>query len=133
MNFVTKNGRTKKVFAHKYYIDWQKPSRSKLQKKVKDLLYLIWRGHAVYEEFPIAGTRSTLDFYNSTLSVAIEVQGKQHTKHIAHFHGRKMIKFMDQLKRDRDKEHFCELNGIKLVEIMEGDDITLDYLRKKLS
>ena len=133
MNFITKNGKTKKVFAHKYYIDWQKPSRSKLQKKVKDLLYLIWRGHSVYEEFPVAGSRSTLDFYNSTLGVAIEVQGKQHTKHIPHFHGKKLIKFMGQLKRDRDKEEFCELNDIRLIEIMEGDDITLAYLRIKLS
>lgn len=133
MNFITPKGRVKNLTnTQKYAINWSSGSRSKLQKRVKDLLYLLWRGHVVYEEFPVAGTRSTLDFYNSTLKIAIEVQGNQHTRHIAHFHGPKMLKFIDQLKRDVEKADFCDKNSIKLVEVMEGEDITLELLKQRI-
>jgi hypothetical protein len=133
-NFVTLGGRIKKIpNIGKYAIRWNGESRSKLQKKVKDILFQLWRGHVVYEEFPVVGTRSTLDFYNSTLKIAIEVQGNQHVKHIPHFHGTKLLKFVDQLKRDMQKVDFCEKNSITFVEIMETDDINLEFIKEKLN
>jgi len=133
-SFVTANGRMKKVVnIGKYVIRWEKPSRSKIQKRVKDCLFQLWRGHVVYEEFPVVGSRSTIDFYNSTLKIAIEVQGNQHVKHIPHFHGDKLLKFVDQLKRDSLKAEFCERNGIRLIEIFEQDEISIASLKQLLN
>lgn len=131
--FITPKGRPKKLpKIWEYAIKWHGGSRSKFQKKVKECLIPLWNGHIVYEEFPVVGTRSTIDFYNSTIKVAIEVQGNQHTKYIPFFHGKTKIKFLDQLRRDREKEDFCEKNDIKLVELFEDDIITTEFLKQKI-
>ena len=78
MIFLSSTGRKIKVNTSKYLVDWESPSRSKLQTSVKKILREVWRGDRVYEEFPVAGTKMTIDFYNATQEVAIEVDGKQH-------------------------------------------------------
>jgi very-short-patch-repair endonuclease len=93
-----------------------------LQKRVKDFVHKYWSNNIVFEEFPIVGTRLTLDFYNANKKVAIEVQGRQHQKYIEFFHADR-INFLHQLKRDRKKELFCEKNGIILVTIFENEEI----------
>ena len=108
----------------KYLIDWEKSSRSNFQFEVKKFLEKFWTGNVVFEEFPIVGTRLTLDFYNANKKIAIEVQGRQHTKYIEFFHQNK-INFLNQLKRDQQKERFCELNDIKLLTIFPNDEITI--------
>ena len=77
----------------------------------------------VFEEFPVAGTKLSLDFYNANKKIAVEVQGKQHTKYVPFFHGSNKINYLNQLKRDQDKLKFCELNDIQLVEIYDGDEL----------
>ena len=62
----------------------------------------------------------SLDFYNANKKIAIEVQGDQHVKFVKHFH-KTRLKYLEQLKRDQKKLDFCELNGIKLVEICLRD------------
>ena len=54
---------------------------SKRQKAVKDFLKDYWYHHVTFEEFPVVGTRLSLDFYNANKRVAVEVQGAQHTKY----------------------------------------------------
>lgn len=131
MKFKTLTGSTRKILAlHKYNIDWHAPSRSKFQKSVKDFLHDYWSRHVVFEEFPIAGTRMTLDFYNANEKIAIEVQGGQHTKYIPFFHGGYKNNYLMQLKRDHQKHDFCELNDIKLVEIYEKDKLSKDFFKK---
>lgn len=110
--------------ARSYLIDWSGKSRSKFQMNVKAFLKRYWQTDIVFEEFPIVGTRLTLDFYNANKKIAIEVQGRQHTKFIEFFHQNRM-NFLHQLKRDQSKERFCELNDIKLVTIFENDEIGL--------
>jgi hypothetical protein len=125
MRFKTLSGGLKRVSkAHKYKIDWSAPSRSKIQYKVKQALESSWRNHVVFEEFPVAGTRLSLDFYNANKKIAIEVQGRQHTKYVPHFHGNNKINYISQLRRDNQKKEFCEINNIRLIEIHEGDEIT---------
>lgn len=124
MEFLTLNNKKKRCKnLKKYLIDWDAVSRSKLQKRVKDFVHKYWSNNIVFEEFPIVGTRLTLDFYNANKKVAIEVQGRQHQKYIKFFHADR-INFLHQLKRDRKKELFCKKNGIILVTIFEKEEIS---------
>ena len=125
MRFKTLTGATRTVKkAKNYLIDWEGKSRSKIQYNAKQFLKKYWSNHIVFEEFPVAGTKLSLDFYNANKKIAVEVQGKQHTKYVPFFHGKNKINYINQLKRDQDKLKFCELNDIQLVEIYDGDEIT---------
>jgi len=121
MTFKTLLGKRRRLKKPiKYLIDWEKVSRSQLQTKVKIFLKVFWDGDVVFEEFPVVGSRLTLDFYNATKNIAIEVQGKQHTKYNKFFHRGNKINYLNQLKRDEEKLSFCEANDIKLLEVHEG-------------
>lgn len=123
MEFITLNKKPKRCKnLKKYLIDWGGASRSKFQQEVKQFLRKHWLQNIVFEEFPIVGTRLTLDFYNANKKIAIEVQGRQHTSYVEFFHQNRM-NFLHQLKRDKNKERFCELNEITLVTIYENDII----------
>lgn len=131
MKFKTLTGSTRKILGiQKYKIKWDNPSKSKFQKSVKDFLQEYWSKHVVFEEFPIAGTRMTFDFFNANEKIAIEVQGGQHTKYVPFFHGNYQNNYLMQLKRDHQKHDFCELNEIKLVEIYEKDKLSKDFFKK---
>lgn len=121
MEFKTIQGIPKRLKRpRRYIIDWDAGSRSKLQKKVKDAIWGLWKYDVVFEEFPIVGTRLSLDFFNATTNVAIEVQGNQHTKFVKFFH-RSESNYLDQIYRDVKKADFCEANDIELLEIFEND------------
>lgn len=124
MRFNTLTGATRTVKkAKNYLIDWDSPSRSKIQFQTKQFLKKYWSKHIVFEEFPVAGTKLSLDFYNANKKIAVEVQGKQHTKYVPFFHGKNKINYLNQLKRDQDKLKFCEANDIQLVEVYQDDEI----------
>ena len=123
MTFKSLAGREVKVKKSDIYkIDWQGNSLSKLQKSVKKELVKYWGADIVYEEFPVAGTRLNFDFYNATKNIVLEVDGHQHYRYNKFFHGQNRFNFLQQLKRDNDKEKFCDLNGIKLYRVREGED-----------
>lgn len=125
MEFLSLNKKKKRCKnLRKHLVDWSGTSRSKFQFQVKKFLQKYWNENIVFEEFPIVGTRLTLDFYNANKKIAIEVQGRQHTKFIEFFHQNRM-NFLHQLKRDEQKERFCELNDIKLVTIYEGEEVDI--------
>ena len=132
MTFKTLLGKRRKIKRPIIYlINWEKHSRSKLQSKVKDFLKVFWDGDVVFEEFPVVGTRLTIDFYNATKNIAIEVQGNQHTKYNKFFHKGNKMNYLDQLKRDDEKLAFCDLNHIKLLEVHEGR-VDFDELHKSI-
>lgn len=125
MKFKGLDGRPRTLkHSQKYLINWEAPSLSKFQTSVKNFLEPYWCGHVVFEEMRIVGTRLSLDFYNASRKIAVEVQGAQHEKFVEHFHGNR-LKFVDQLKRDQKKLDFCEENDILLVEIYPRDEIGL--------
>jgi len=127
MVFKTLFGSTRKVkAARKYRIDWDSSSKSKVQNSVKTYLKKYWAQDIVFEEFPLAGTRMTFDFYNATKNIIIEVQGRQHTKFVPFMHAGSKINYLKQLKRDQDKIKFCEINEIKFVEYFDGESKLLD-------
>lgn len=131
MKFKTLTGTEKRVKnINKFLISWEGKSRSKIQFKVKEYLSKFWRNHVVFEELRIPGSRLSLDFYNANKKIAVEVQGRQHTKYVKFFHGGYKSNFLAQLKRDHEKYKFCELNGVTLVEIYDGDKINKSLFKK---
>lgn len=130
MKFITLGGAERSLFnVKKYLIDWGAKSKSKRQRKVKKYLSKYWGNHIVFEEFPVAGSRLSLDFFNATKRIAIEVQGEQHTKYVPFFHGNNKINYLAQLKRDQQKCKFCEVNKIHLVEIYPTDSLNKDLFK----
>jgi|TARA_R110000772_G_scaffold268489_1_gene395743 very-short-patch-repair endonuclease len=131
MIFLTTTGREQKLKnSSKYLINWDEKCRSKIQKRVKDLLHSHWISDIVFEEFPVLGTRMTIDFYNANKKLAIEVDGNQHYKYNKFFHSNSRQNFLSQLQRDEKKEYFCEINKIRLVRILEKDTLNEDLLNK---
>ena len=130
MIFKTLVGSKKRVKKPKnYMVKWEKPSRSKMQFGVKEFVKNYWFNGVVFEEFPIVGTRMSLDLYNANKNIAIEVQGAQHLKYTPFFHGKSKTTFLSQIRRDNDKEEFCKLNNIKLVEVYPEDKLSVDLFK----
>ena len=131
MEFKTIYGGTKRIKnVKKRIIDWEAPSKSKIQREVKKFLKKYWQSHVVFEEFPVAGTRLSIDFYNANKKIAVEVQGSQHTKYNSFFHGGHKNNYLEQLKRDEMKFKFCELNDIQLIEIYDKDVLNTLLFKK---
>jgi very-short-patch-repair endonuclease len=131
MIFLSTGGRSIKLKnSTKYLIKWDKKCRSKIQKRVKDLLRQYWIADIVFEEIPVVGTRLTIDFYNANKKIALEVDGNQHYKFNKFFHGNSRQNFLSQLQRDEKKEYFCDINNIKLVRILESDKLDEELLKK---
>jgi hypothetical protein len=130
MKFKTLDGKDRTLRNVKaYIIDWDGKSRSKFQFDVKQFLKKYWSGDVVFEELRIVGTRLSLDFFNATKKVAIEVQGSQHFSYVKFFHGNR-INYLNQIKRDYKKIEFCELNKIKFAEIYPKDELSKDLFER---
>jgi len=130
VKFKTLNGAVRSIpRVKKYLIDWDGKSKSKIQKATKDFLKEFWLNHVVFEEFPVAGTKMSLDFYNANKRIAIEVQGQQHVKYTPFFHGQNKYNYINQLRRDQNKQEFCEINNIKLIEIYSTEELTKEFFK----
>ena len=130
MRFIKLSGFTESKDVTKYSIKWTAKSRSKFQREVKFYLKPFWKNHIVFEEFPVVGTKMSLDFVNLTLKIAVEVQGSQHLEYNKFFHGENRSNWYNQLQRDVDKKRWCELNGLKLIEIFPKDlPLTKEFLQ----
>ena len=133
MRLFNINGRLQKKSVSKYLINWNKKSRSKVQFKTKKFLEPFWRGHIVYEEFPVYGSRMTVDIWNATKKLAVEVQGKQHGEFNKFFHSNSRLKYLEGIKRDIKKAEWLENNGFILLEIEEDevDSLSLEFFLEK--
>jgi len=101
-------------------IDWRGKSRSKIQRKVKLFLKDYWENCIVYEEFPVYGSRMTVDIFNATKKIAIEVQGKQHNE-FNKFFVKNNVNYLYSMERDLNKKKWLEDNDIQLVEVLENE------------
>ena len=115
------NGQKTEKSVSKYLVKWNKKTRSKFQDAVKFALYPYWKKLIVYEEFPVVGSRMTIDFLNLSYKVAIEVQGEQHRTPNKHFHNGNKMNFYAQVERDMAKKEYCIQNGWTMVEIYPED------------
>lgn len=131
MMFISVGGQRRKLtHATQYLIKWRGDSRSAAQKRVKTALHPYWYADVVFEEFPVIGTRLSIDFYNANKRIAIEVDGEQHYAMNDHFHHGCPKKFLDQLKRDQIKEDFCLANKIRLVRLLDTETVTKELLKQ---
>ena len=103
MRLLNINGKLQKKSVTKYLVDWDKKSRSKIQFTVKQFLKTYWKGQVVYEEFPVYGTKMSVDILNATKKIAIEVQGRQHNEFNKFFHSDSRLKYLESIKRDLKK------------------------------
>ena len=132
MKFQTLYGKEKPLRnPHKYKIKWNGKSRSKFQRTVKTFLYPYWRYDAVFADFRVLGTQLTLDFYNHTRKIAIEVQGAQHLEFVKHFH-KTRANFLRQIRRDDKKMDFCNINDIEFLQIYPDDKLSQEYFENLL-
>lgn len=130
MKFKTIYGKEKRLpYSNRYLVNWGANSRSIFQTDVKTYLYHFWKNDMVYEEMPIVSSRLTIDLYNHTKKIAVEVQGHQHTRYVKFFH-RNRKNFLEQLKRDKIKEDFAKINDIKLVLIYPEDILTKELFEE---
>jgi uncharacterized protein YfaS (alpha-2-macroglobulin family) len=118
----------------KYLIDWNKKSRSKIQFQVKSFLKPYWQNCIVYEEFPVFGSRMSVDILNATKKIAIEVQGKQHSSFNKFFHNNSRSKYLEGIKRDYQKSVWLANNNFILIEIEEEEvpHLSYDFFKDKL-
>ena len=133
MKFKTLNGKERGINIHNYIIDWDNKSASNFQFNVKQFLKPYWVSQIVCEEFLIPGSKLRIDFLNITRSIAIESSGGQHFAFNAHFHNNSRSKYLSQIKRDVDKQKWCDKNNILLIEIRqeELDDLCPEWFEEK--
>jgi hypothetical protein len=117
MRLYNVNGRLVSKNVGRYIIDWDGDSRSKIQFKVKQFLKTYWKGHFVYEEFPVYGSKMAVDILNATKKIAVEVHGQQHSQFNKFFHNGSPNKFLEAIARDKKKKDWLERNGFILIEI----------------
>lgn len=78
------------------------------------------------------GQKLYFDFLIKELSVYVEVQGRQHTEFVKHFHGTKEA-FVAQKMRDNLKIQYVEEKGKCLVRFHHDEKITKALVKKKLN
>lgn len=121
MRLYSLNGKLVNKNVSKYLINWDKPSRSKIQFKTKKFFQQYWSNHIVYEEFPVYGSLMKVDLLNATKHIAVEVNGQQHDSFNEFFHNNSRMNYLQSIKRDCKKEQWLEKNNFKLLEIYEKD------------
>ena len=131
MRLLNINGKLVYKSVGKKRINWSKKSRSKLQTKVKVFLKNFWKNHIVYEEFPVYGTRMSVDFLNATKKIAIEVNGQQHSQYVKFFHGSR-LDYFNSIKRDVKKAEWLQMNEYTLIELEQKDvnELSLEYIEE---
>ena len=128
MVFKTLTGSSRSKKPKNYLIKWDGQSLSKLQFSTKQFLKPFWHTDIVLRNF-LLSEQKWVRFYNSNQNIAVEVQGGQHLKYTPFFHGKSKSTFLSQIRRDNDKQKFCELNNIKLVEIYPNDKLSADLFK----
>jgi len=78
------------------------------------------------------GQRLYFDFFIKELGVYVEVQGRQHTEFVKHFHGEKEA-FVAQKYRDNLKIQYVEEHGKCLVRFNYDEKITKALIKKKIN
>jgi hypothetical protein len=99
---------------------------SLLAKSVLQTLKQAFPNTRINSEFYVNYNNQKLffDFHLPTLNIAVEVQGIQHTEFNPHFHGT-AEKFKGQVKRDRAKLEWCDINDVALV-CVHHDEVPIE-------
>ena len=118
MNVIDLDGNTSRLKLTGYTIGINnRDSRSKYHLSARQLLKEKHPTLQILEEVSIKirkGETLYLDFFIPLLNHAIEVHGQQHYKFSPFFHGSHM-EYLKQLKRDREKKEWCEINNVEFT------------------
>jgi hypothetical protein len=93
--------------------------KSSLHLVARELLHTVYPTLQILEEVPVTlrkGEHVYLDFYIPLTKKCIEVHGEQHYKFSRFFH-HNTLGFIKHQKRDREKQEWCEVNGIDYIEL----------------
>jgi len=134
MEFLSLSNKKKRCKnARNYLTDWKADSRSKFQTEVKKFLRGYWQHNIVFEEFPIVGTRLTLDFYNANKKIAIEVSPDEYHVNFNPWLHKNRQNFLNKVKSDDSKREWCIRNNIKLVELFNENigNLSVDFFLKE--
>ena len=78
------------------------------------------------------GNRLFFDFYIKDYDLLFEVQGRQHSEFVSHFHGDRQG-FLETKRRDNLKLQYCQEKDLYLVRINYDEEITTsDELLEKI-
>ena len=96
-------------------------AKSAPHQKALSLLLEILPGVVIFEEVTLPGCGLYLDIFMPSISLAVEVHGRQHYEFVPFFHKTK-ADFLLARKRDRDKSEWCSLNNITLVSLPPDEE-----------
>lgn len=71
-----------------------------------------------------------LDIYIPNKKLAFEYQGLQHFQAVEHWGGKEKLEI--QKEHDSRKKRICEERGVHLICINYGEELTNDYIRKRI-
>ena len=122
-----------------YYVTLEK-YKANLYRTVSDFQYK-WKRFFISqfpkdywcEEFlvrPLLYHRYRLDLFNFSKRVAVECYGDRHVILNKHFHNDSHKRFLDSVVKDREKELWCEVNGVKLITVYTSTPFSVDYLKE---
>ena len=80
----------------------------------------------VLEEVPIHPRKSDilyLDFYLPLIKRCVEVHGEHHYQVTPHYH-KNMLVFLQAQKRDKEKQEWCEINGIEYIALAYNENLS---------
>jgi hypothetical protein len=93
--------------------------RSSLHIAAREIITKTYPTLQILEEVPVPIKKNDqyyFDFYLPMTKKVIEIHGEQHYKFVAFYHTN-MLGFIKSQKRDKEKIEWCELNGIKYLEL----------------
>lgn len=105
---------------HKWNPKSTKSNPSKYHKLAKNLLAKLYPFDNILEEVTLPGTKTLThgllyaDFFITGVKLIVEVQGEQHYKFNNFFYKNK-LDYFKAIKRDKDKQEWCQLNQIRLI------------------
>jgi len=95
--------------------------------KIYELLKQAFPFFRIEKEYYVyfKGQRLFFDFFIKELWVAVEVQGRQHTEFVKHFHGDR-DGFIKSKRRDNLKREYCETAEVDLIAINYDERMTAE-------
>jgi len=108
---------------------------SKQSNDIYDLLVKTFPYSIVKKEYYIKykGQKLFFDFYVKDFNLLFEVQGRQHSEYVSHFHGNRQG-FLETKRRDNLKIQYCQENDLDLITINYDEEIiTSDELIEKIN
>lgn len=93
--------------------------KSNYHLKARELIKKLFPTMQILEEVPINIRKSEtlyLDFYIPLTKKCIEVHGEQHYEFTPFYHPNR-LSFLKAQKRDKEKKEWCEINGIRYIEL----------------